>query len=133
MQVQQMITTHPDVKGSESGALIRCIEQCYACAQACTACADACLAESMVQQLTQCIRLDLDCADICVATGALASRRTGSNQQILRQMIEVCAAACRTCGDECNRHAAQHEHCRICAEICHSCAQACDDAMQTVH
>lgn len=70
MQAREMIRSHPDVKGNMSEALVRCIEECYACAQACTACADACLAEAMVDQLRQCIRLDLDCADVCAATGA---------------------------------------------------------------
>ena len=128
MQAREIISTHPDVRGSVSEALIRCIEECYACAQACTACADACLAEEKADRLKQCIHLNLDCADVCAATGALASRRTGSNQPILRQMIEVCAAACRICGEECERHAGQHEHCRICAESCRRCEQACQEA-----
>jgi transposase len=132
MHAREMIRTHPDVQGNMSEALVQCIEACYACAQACTACADACLAEAMVDQLRQCIRLDLDCADVCAATGALASRRTGSNQAILRQMLEVCAAACRACGEECEGHARQHEHCRVCAEACRRCEQACREAMGDV-
>ena len=36
-------------------------------AQVCTACADACLGEDDVGELTRCIRLDLDCADLCAA------------------------------------------------------------------
>ena len=71
-----MISTHPDVQGSTADKLLRCIEDCYSCAQTCIACADACLAESMVEQMRQCIRLNLDCADIGAATGAMASRRT---------------------------------------------------------
>ena len=132
MHARQMISTHPDVQGNMSEPLVRCIEECYACAQACTACADACLAEDMVQQLRQCIRLNLDCADVCAATGALASRRTGSNEPILRQMLQFCAAACKVCGEECQRHAGQHEHCRICAEACRRCDQACQEAMRDV-
>jgi hypothetical protein len=132
MHARQMIGTHPDVRGSVSEALVRCIEECYACAQACTGCADACLAEDMAQQLKQCIRLNLDCADVCAATGSLASRRTGSNQDVLRRMLEVCAAACRACGEECARHANQHEHCRICADACRRCEQACQEAMRDV-
>jgi hypothetical protein len=62
MHAQQMIGTHPHVKGNTNDALIRCIEECFDCAQTCTSCADACLGESMVAQLTQCIRLNLDCA-----------------------------------------------------------------------
>jgi hypothetical protein len=27
-------------------------------------------------------------------------------------------AACKNCGDECERHAAMHEHCRVCEEAC---------------
>ena len=55
MKAQQMISTHPDVRGNFSDPLVRCIEECYDCAQVCTTCADACLAEEMVQQLRQCI------------------------------------------------------------------------------
>ena len=133
MHTHQMISTHPDVQGSVNDALIRCIEECHACAQTCIACADACLAEQMVDQLKQCIRLNLDCADVCTATGNLATRRTGSNKDLLRQMIEVCAEACRICGEECASHADQHEHCQICADSCRSCEQACREAMGTVH
>ena len=132
MHVQEMIRTHPDVRGNANDALIRCIEECYDCAQTCTACADACLAEEDSKQLKQCIRLNLDCADVCMATGALASRRTGSDEQLLRQMLEICAAACRICGDECERHAGQHEHCRICAESCRRCEEACEEATRSV-
>ena len=132
MHARDIISTHPDVRGNVSEALVRCIDECYACAQACTACADACLAEEMVQQLKQCIRLNLDCADVCAATGALSSRRTGSNEQVLRQMLQVCAAACQVCGEECQRHVGQHEHCRIGAEACRRCEQACQEAMRDV-
>lgn len=54
MHAREMISTHPDVKGSINEALIRCIEECYTYAQTCTSCADACLAEGMVKELTQC-------------------------------------------------------------------------------
>jgi hypothetical protein len=132
MQVEQMISTHPDVRGNTNDALIRCIEECYSCAQTCTSCADACLAEEMAKQLVQCIRLNLDCADACAATGSIATRRAGGNEELLRPMIEACMIACRRCGDECERHADQHEHCRICAEACRRCEQACREAIGTI-
>jgi hypothetical protein len=132
MRVREIINTHSDVKGSTNDALIRCIEECYACAQACTSCADACLAEDMVQQLRQCIRLNLDCADVCAATGTLATRRAGSNEQVIRLMLQACEAACRLCGEECERHAGHHEHCRICAEACRRCQQACQEALRSM-
>jgi hypothetical protein len=132
MHAQQMISTHPHVRGSVNDALIRCIEACYDCAQACTSCADACLGEEMVAQLTQCIRLNLDCADVCVATGSVASRRTGTNELIIKRMLDACAEACRLCGDECAKHADKHEHCRICADACLHCEQACHEAAGTI-
>ncbi len=132
MQAQQMIGSHPHVKGSTNDALIRCLEECYSCAQTCTSCADACLGEQMVQQLTQCIRLNLDCADICAATGSVATRRTGSNEEVIRQMLMACETACRMCGEECERHAGHHEHCRICAEACRGCERACAEALRSM-
>lgn len=129
MMARAMIATHPDVKGSTNDALIRCIEECYACAQTCTACADACLAEGMVAELRQCIRLNLDCADICAATGSIATRRTGSNEAVIRLAVQACAEACRLCAEECGRHAAMHQHCRICAESCRRCEAACREAL----
>jgi hypothetical protein len=132
MHVEEMIRTHPQVRGSTNDALIRCIELCYDCAQTCTVCADACLAEDEVKELAQCIRLNHDCADVCAATGSLGSRRTGSNELVLRSMLEACAQACRLCGEECARHAQHHEHCRICAESCRECEHACMHAARTV-
>ena len=132
MHTQEIIATHPDVKGNVNDRLIECIEQCYDCAQACTVCADACLGEDSVRHLTQCIRLNLDCADICAAAGPIASRRTGSNEEVLASVLQTCALACRTCGDECAKHAKQHEHCKICAETCERCADACDAAIASI-
>lgn len=127
-----MIATHPDVKGSVNTALIRCIEECLACAQACTSCADACLAEGMVAELRQCIRLNLDCAAVCGATANIATRRTGSDEEVIRHMLKACALACKLCGDECASHAGQHDHCRICAEACRSCETACHEALASM-
>ena len=132
MMTQQMIKAHPNVHGDLSEPLVKCIEECFECKQICISCADACLAEDSVNELKQCIRLNLDCADVCDSTGALVSRRTGSNQIVLRGALELCALACRTCAEECERHAQTHEHCRICAESCRSCQTACERAMQDV-
>ncbi len=132
MHTQEIISSHPHVKGSTNDALIRCIDECYDCAQACTACADACLGEGGVQQLVQCVRLNLDCSDVCAATGAVASRRSGSNEEVIRGMLDNCALACRLCGDECDRHAGHYEHCRVCAEACRSCEQACQEARRSM-
>jgi hypothetical protein len=128
----EIIRTHPDVRGNTNDVLIRCIEECFDCAQACVSCADACLAEEAVGELRQCIRSNLDCADVCEATGRLASRRTGGNEALLKQVLQACAEACRICGEECERHASMHEHCQICGETCRRCERACLEASETI-
>ena len=82
-----MIRSYPHVKGDSNDALLRAAEAAYACAQTCTSRADACLGEEMLADLTQCIRLDLDCADVCAAAGTVATRRTGSNEEVIRAML----------------------------------------------
>lgn len=131
-EIRTMIATHPDVDGSTNDALIGCIEECFACAQTCISCADACLGEDMVEALRQCIRLNHDCADLCLAAGTLGIRRTGSNEPVIVAAMEACALACARCAEECERHADRHEHCRICAEHCRRCEQACRDAARSI-
>jgi hypothetical protein len=56
-----------------------------------TACVDACPTEETVEQLELCIPFNLNFADVCTANGALASRRTQSNEQMLPHMLQICA------------------------------------------
>jgi hypothetical protein len=86
----------------------------------------------MLEELRQCIRLNLDCADICTATGHIASRRTGSNEAVIIATLATCETACRLCAEECQKHASMHEHCRICAESCERCADACVAASRSI-
>lgn len=132
MAINQMIRTHPHAANVDVEALARCIDECFSCAATCTSCADACLGEETVRELVRCIRLNLDCADVCDATGRIASRQTEPQPGLIRTMIQACAEACRLCGEECERHASHHEHCRVCAEACRRCEQACEDALAVV-
>ena len=124
---QQMIQTHRAPLPLDAAALAECISACFACAQACTACADACLAEPDLRSLIRCIRLNLDCANLCDATGHVLSRQTAFEPAMARAALAACAEACRVCGDECSQHA-QHgmEHCNYCAEACRRCGAACN-------
>jgi len=129
----QMLQTYPkDLGGVDVDKLRACIDACSECAQACTACADACLGEDMVAELTKCIRTNLDCADVCGATGQVLSRHTGYDANLTRSVLQACAAACKACGDECAQHAEMHEHCKVCAESCRRCEQACRDLIATL-
>lgn len=125
-----MLATYPkDLGAIDRDKLTTCIESCVDCAQACTGCADACLSEEAVAELTKCIRSNLDCADICDTTGRVLSRHTGYDANLTRAALQACAIACKSCGDECERHAGMHEHCRICAEACRQCEDACNDLL----
>lgn len=129
LAVQAALQSHP-AKPAHADTLSRCIEASFTCAGACTACADACLSERQIEGLLACIRIDLDCASICAATGSVVARsKAGASRQVLEGQLAVCIAACRACGDECRRHARAHEHCRICADACDACATACNDML----
>jgi hypothetical protein len=128
---RQMLEASPNQPEFEREMLVRCIEACFDCGQACTACADACLGEDAVKELTRCIRLDLDCVDVCEMTGRALSRQLATDAQLVRTLLEACAQACRSCGDECERHARDMnmEHCGVCAEACRRCEQACNELL----
>src|SRR5512144_637423 len=96
-----MIKTYPAEINFDRGLLARCIDACIACAAACTACADACLSEEKVDELRKCIRSALDCADVCDSTGRVVSRHTGYDANLTRAVLQACAQACKSCGDEC--------------------------------
>jgi hypothetical protein len=100
------------------------------CANTCSQCADACLSEQDVTKLAKCIRLDLDCADICLTASRSLSRQTEYDANLIRPLLEACAAACKSCGHECMVHSEHMDHCGICAEACQRCAQACQRCAQ---
>ena len=128
-----MINTHPNpTTDLNIDLLAEAIDAALACAQICTACADACLAENSVADLRNCIRTDLDCADICATTAAVVSRRTGSNLGVVKELLTACRIACATCADECDNHVSMHEHCKICAEVCRQCEKACAELLTVI-
>ena len=86
----------------------------------------------MVAELVRCIRLNLDCADVCRATSQVLTRQTATEPALWRDLVNACSTACVVCAEECERHADMHEHCRICAEHCRECVQVCDSLLQAV-
>jgi len=123
VRTEEMIRTHP--RSVRREGLIECIDACFECAQTCIACADACLAESGVQSLLRCIRLNQDCAAICQATGEVLSRQTETEWGVVRAQVSACLEACRACATECETHAGHMQHCQVCAEACRRCEDAC--------
>jgi hypothetical protein len=126
--VSEMTRSNPQPPIMERAALIRCIEVCMVASQACAACADACLGEAMRDELLHCIRLDLDCSDVCATTGRMLSRQQHPDLLLLRHQLELSILAARLCAEECEAHPA-HEHCRLCAEACRHCERVCRDGL----
>ena len=132
MTFREVLESYPQPTSLDRDALLRCIAECLDCAASCTACADADLAEDDVKEMVRCIRLCLDCGDTCDAAGRIVTRQTAPDLRLIRAMVEACSVACFVCAEECDRHAAQHEHCRLCAEACRRCKSACDDLLAAI-
>jgi Domain of Unknown Function (DUF326) len=126
---RQLLDTYPGSAGVDAGVLATTIDALSDCAQACTADVDADLSEQNVTEMITCIRLCLECTDICAATVGVISRPAAYGASVTRPLLEACVASCKSCGDECERHARMHEHCRVCAEACRRCEQACRELL----
>jgi hypothetical protein len=131
--VKQMLDTYPRTFNLDAEQLAAATEALYDCAQACTACADACLSEEQVAELVKCIQLNLNCADVCITAGRALPRQTEYDANLTKALLEACVQTCRSCGDECERHAEMGmEHCRVCAEACRRCEQACQALIDAI-
>jgi hypothetical protein len=128
--LQEMLKAHPNASATD--AQVACLEACLRCAAICTSCADACLAEESVAHLRECIRSDLDCAEVCAVTARLVARQTETDAAILRAQLEACAVACKVCGDSCAEHKDMHEHCRLCMEACRACEARCRELLASL-
>ena len=127
--VREILSVHPSATPTDE--LVHCIDECLACAASCTACADACLGEEDVGGLRECVRANLDCADLCDTTAGLLSRQTGTTPTWWATILSACAESCRRCAEECEQHSEHHAHCRLCAEACRRCEQACGDLINS--
>jgi hypothetical protein len=125
---EQMLDTYatPTV---DARVLAAAIDALNDCTQACVADADADLGDASVTTMVACIRLCLDCADVCTATARVASRPASYNPGVIQPLLESCVAICALCGSECERHADTHAHCQVCGEACRRCEQACRDLL----
>jgi hypothetical protein len=129
---RQMLDTYPRPLDLDRGLLAAAIDAVNDCAQACAADTDADLSEQNLADMVTCIRLCLHCADICHATSGVLSRPAEHDPDATRLLLQACVAICKSCGDECQRHAPHHEHCRVCTEACRRCERACQDLLDAM-
>jgi predicted transcriptional regulator len=97
-----------------------CLLACNQCETACLECASACLKETEPARMVDCIKLDMECADVC----RLAAASIARSDKHVREICSLCAAVCKSCTMECTMHLA--EHCQRCAEACQRCSDACN-------
>ena len=128
-QLSQFFRSHPKATLAGKSEVLECLEACSDCMVTCSACADACLAEDKVKDLVQCIRFNLDCADVCSAATKLLVRQTSLDTSFLRTQIEAVSEVARFCAAECEKHA-HMEHCKTCAEVCRRCEETCEKLLK---
>jgi hypothetical protein len=129
---RRLLDGYPRDLNLDKDILAKSVDAITDCAQACIADTDADLAEHNVSEMVTCIRLCLNCADVCTAAAAVTSRPAGYDAHVTKPLLEACLAICKSCGDECERHARMHAHCRVCAEACRRCEQACRELLDTL-
>ena len=129
----EMLKTYPQPSVIDAAVLANAIEALSDCVEACAADVDHNLGEPGVAEMVKCIRLCLDCADVCAAALGIASRQGGFDTNVAKPLLQSCVAACKSCGDECERHARMHAHCRVCGEACRRCEHACVQLLALLH
>ncbi len=126
--LRKILRAHPHPASDAGDVALECAYAAAQCAEVCSTCADACLSEPHAAKLTECIRLNQDCADVCDVTARLIARAGHRDRETLDGLLRACVAcvaACRACAEECGRHAEDMEHCAICADMCRQCEEAC--------
>ncbi len=129
---RQMLGTYPHQSRFDAGVLAAAIDALSECVQACTADVDADLSESDLADMVKCIRLCVHCTDVCAATLGVLSRPAEYDVNVTKPLVEACVAICKGCGDECERHAHMHAHCRVCEQACRRCEEACRELLAAI-
>jgi len=130
--LHEILDVHPQRIQMDKDVVSECISQLCSCRNVCIVCADACLASPDVKDMTRCVRSSLDCGDICGITAEVLLRQIEPNWKLSRKLLEACIATCRICGEECQKHADEHEYCRVCAKACRITEDTTEKLLQEV-
>ena len=90
------------------------------CVQSCDECIRGDLMEKEVMMMARCIKLDLDCAEICAITSRYLTRKS----EFGSSLVTLCAVICDACAKECEKFP-DMPHCVECARVCRRCAKEC--------
>lgn len=84
------------------------------CAVACEYCARSCMG---MPDMVKCVRICLDCAEICRTSATYMVR----GSYFMSHIARACADICDACAEECERH--EMKHCQKCATLCRQAAE----------
>jgi hypothetical protein len=103
-----------------------CIQNCLQCSQVCEQMIQHCLKQGGKHSEASHILLLQDCADICAVSAKFMIRESNLHPR----MCGVCAEACRTCAQDCERMP-DDEMMKMCADVCRRCAETCQKMAST--
>jgi hypothetical protein len=111
---------------------LECIQACMRCELACLASAEACLGDEELQDLGRCVRLSLDCAEVCLATRTLVAGALLRAPRLVLAQLLVCARMCATCEAECGRLGLHSAQIGRAARACADCLTLCFETTRHV-
>jgi len=91
---RQMLDTYSRTFNVDADVLAAAIDALSDCVQACNADNAADLSEPNVTEMVTCIRLCLDCVDVCAATAGVIGRQTDYDANVGRLRRRPGSAAC---------------------------------------
>lgn len=98
-----------------------CIDACADNIVACKNCATEDLKEDDIEMMSRAIKLNHDCAAICIS----AMQAMASESEFIKQICALCAEICVTCADENSKYSYMEQN-KICEEACRKCATECE-------
>ena len=132
MTTHELLSSVPQTLTVDAALVAAAIDAASECAVVCSACASACLSEPDVAAMAQCVRDDLDCADLCGVTARHLARLNASDKQLTLAVLAACIEACVQCAGSCAPHREHHEHCRLCEQACNRCEAACQALLDAI-
>lgn len=116
---------------SESTSVEQCLETLQRCQTVCETCSNSRVARSaMGTAVLRCLRLIVQCAELCRDTAAILASAQLANPAAVRNHVRSCAIACDRCQREIER--AGFLWAEECMDACARSAAACREILPTL-
>jgi len=101
------------------------VDSALTCLKDGQACLDHCfiLLKDGDTSIAKCAETVTEMLVMCDGLAKMASYRSPH----LKDFAKVCAAVCKDCQDECEKHSDDHVECKQCAKSCADCIDACEN------